>query len=101
VVELPPHRAPDVAAVLDLLWNWDFAGLAARAEAPDEYDELCDQLIAHVRTSPEATRAWLARELSENWALNVPAWAVDGFVAEVERVVATTSSSRTGRGESS
>jgi hypothetical protein len=101
VVEHPPHRAPDVAAVLDLLWSWDFAGLAARAEAPDEYDELCDRLIAQVRESPEATRAWLARELSENWALNIPTWAIDGFVAEVERVVTTTNGARRGAEESS
>ncbi len=83
-----PHREPDVDAVLDLLWKWDFAGLAAtRAATPDQYDGLCGQLITRVRESPEATRAWLARELSENWALNIPAWAIDGFVDEVERVV--------------
>ncbi len=87
MAERTPYRDPDVNAVLDLLWKWDFAGLAAREEAPDEYDQLCDQLIRHVRQSPESTRAWLTRELSENWALNIPAWAIDGFVDEVERVV--------------
>ncbi|MFC0678122.1 hypothetical protein ACFFGH_09745 [Lysobacter korlensis] len=84
-----PHREPDVDAVLDILWKWDFAGLASRAQAPDEYDRLCDQLIARVRQSPESTRAWLTRELSENWALNIPARAIDHFVAEVESVVRT------------
>ena len=84
------HRDPDVAAVLDLLWKWDFAGLAKRTEAPEQYDELCDALLAHIRRSPESTRAWLTRELSENWALSIPAWAIDGFVGEVEGVVRTT-----------
>jgi hypothetical protein len=87
LAERSTHRDPDVTAVLDLLWKWDFAGLAKRTEAPDEYDQLCDRLITHVRQSPESTRAWLTRELAENWALNVPAWAIDGFVDEVERVV--------------
>jgi hypothetical protein len=87
MAERTPQREPDVEAVLDLLWKWDFAGLADRTEAPEEYDALCDQLITRVRESPESTRAWLARELAENWALNVPAWAVDGFVDEVEGVV--------------
>jgi hypothetical protein len=87
VAERTPHREPDVEAVLDLLWKWDFAGLADRREAPDEYDELCDRLLTQVRESPEAARAWLARELAENWALTVPAWAIDGFVGEVERAV--------------
>ncbi len=89
MAERTPHREPDVQAVLDLLWKWDFAGLAHRGEAPAEYDALCEQLITRVRQSPESTRAWLARELSENWALNIPAWAIDGFVDEVERVVLT------------
>jgi hypothetical protein len=84
-----PHREPDVEAVLDLLWKWDFAGLAARTEAPEQYDQLCDRLLAQVRQSPEATRAWLARELAENWALSIPAWAIDGFVGEVEQAIRT------------
>jgi hypothetical protein len=87
VAERTPRRDPDVDAVLDLLWKWDFAGLADRTQAPEEYDQLCDRLIAQVRESPQATRAWLARELSENWALNIPAWAIDGFVSEVEHAV--------------
>jgi ubiquinone biosynthesis protein UbiJ len=89
MAERTPRREPDVEAVLDLLWKWDFAGLAARTEAPEQYDRLCDALLARIRQSPDSTRAWLARELAENWALNVPAWAVDGFVDEVEQVVRT------------
>jgi hypothetical protein len=80
----PVKSDPDYVAVREVLWRWDFVRVGEDREwAASEYDAVATALLSHLRQSPDVARSWLARELSENWALNVPSRVLDNFFEEV------------------